>query len=335
MLNPKRAAKAILASRWGWAATQALRPRGTAVLMYHRVSPLSDPFPTLDVEVFRAQMEWLKARCRVIAPEELRDTLARPSGERSVLLTFDDGYKSYFDHVYPILRELQMPSLVFLSTAYLDDPARSFAWDTLHLATQRTTRREVRLPWGDEAVVSIPEAKGGARQRLYTTCRGHLKHLKEPAQSELTQRLLERLGVTPRDLEVPRQVLCWDEVRATMPLTRYGGHTHTHPIMSQLDSAALEMEIRLCRDRIAQETGANPRFFAYPNGGAEDFTEEAKGLLRSHGFDIAFSAIEGLAQPQPDWMMVERLPKGNDLLDLVWLVAALRRSSEAGTAHAM
>jgi hypothetical protein len=92
MLNPKRAAKAILASRWGWAATQALRPRGTAVLMYHRVCPLSDPFPTLDIEVFRAQMTWLKARCRGIAPEELRDSLARPSGERSVLLTVDDGY---------------------------------------------------------------------------------------------------------------------------------------------------------------------------------------------------------------------------------------------------
>jgi peptidoglycan/xylan/chitin deacetylase (PgdA/CDA1 family) len=327
-MNVKQAAKALLASRWGWRATRALRPLGTAVFMYHRVSPLSDPFPTLDIRVFRAQMEWLKARCRVIAPEELRDTLDRPSRQRAVLLTFDDGYKSYFDHVYPVLEKLEMPSLVFLSTAFVDDPARRFAWDTLHLATQRTTRKEVRLPWGDEAVVSIPQESGKARQRLYTICRSHLKHLKEPLQSELTQRLLERLGVTPADLEVPRQVLNWDEVRATMPLTRYGGHTHTHPIMSQLDSSALELEICLCRDRIAQETGAAPRFFAYPNGGALDFTEMAKSLLRRHGFDVAFSAIEGLARPNPDWMMVERLPKANDVLDLAWLVAALRSSRQ-------
>jgi peptidoglycan/xylan/chitin deacetylase (PgdA/CDA1 family) len=327
MVNAKQAAKALLASRWGWRATRPLRPRGTAVLMYHRVGPLSEPFPTFDIRVFRAQMEWLKARCRVIAPEELRDNLDRPSEERAVLLTFDDGYRSYFDHVYPVLHELQMPSLMFLSTAYVDDPARRFAWDTLHLATQRTSRKEVRLPWSDGAIVSIEDP--AARRRLYATSRRHLKHLPEPAQTELTQLLLDRLGISPADLEVPRQVLTWDEVRATMPLTRYGGHTHTHPIMSQLDSSALELEIRRCRDRIAQETGVAPRFFAYPNGGREDFTDEAKTLLRRHGFEIAFSGIEGLARPNPDWMMVERLPQGRDFLDLVWLVAALRKPTEA------
>lgn len=333
MVSAKQAAKALLASRWGWLASRALRPRGTAVLMYHRVGPLSDPFPTFDIRVFRAQMEWLKTRCRVIAPEELRESLDRPSEERAVLLTFDDGYKSYYDHVYPVLRELQLPSLVFLATAYVDDPARRFAWDTLHLATQRTSRKEVRLPWGDEALVRVEDA--GTRRRLYATCRSHLKHLHEPAQTELTQRLLDRLGISPADLEVPRQVLTWDEVRATLPLTRYGGHTHTHPILSHLDSAALELEIRLCRDRIAQETGVAPRFFAYPNGGAEDITEEAKSALPRHGFEIAFSAIEGLARPNPDWMMVERLPQGKDFLDLVWIVAALRRTAEAGTVHGM
>jgi peptidoglycan/xylan/chitin deacetylase (PgdA/CDA1 family) len=329
-MNVKQAAKELLASRWGWRATQFLRPRGTAVLMYHRVGPLSDPFPTFDIRVFRAQMEWLKKRCRVIAPEELKHALDRPSGERTVLLTFDDGYKSYFDHVYPILRDLEMPSLVFLSTAYVDDPARRFAWDTLYLATTRTSRKEVRLPWGDEAAVSIVDA--AARRRLYAICRGHVKHLKEPAQTELTARLLDRLGISPADLEVPRQVMSWDEVRATMPLTRYGGHTHTHPIMSQLDSAALAAEIRRCQERIAHETGLAPRFFAYPNGGADDFTDEATRLLRGHGFEIAFSAIEGLARPNLDWMKVERFPQGKDFLDLVWLVAALRAPRKTATA---
>jgi peptidoglycan/xylan/chitin deacetylase (PgdA/CDA1 family) len=333
MVSIKQAAKALLATRWGWRATEPLRPRGTAVLMYHRVGPPSDPFPTFDIRIFRSQMEWLKARCRVIAPEELQDTLDRPSPERAVLLTFDDGYKSYFEHVYPILHELQLPSLVFLSTAYVDDPARRFAWDTLHLATQRTSRKEVRLPWGDEALITVADAAG--RRRLYATCRGHLKHLKEPEQTELTERLLGRLGISPADLAVPRQVLTWDEVRSTMPLTRYGGHTHTHPIMSQLDRRELENEIRLCQERIAHETGVAPRFFAYPNGGAEDFTDEAKGLLRRHGFDIAFSAIEGLARPNPDWMMVERLPQGKDFLDLVWLVAALRQTNSGQTAQVM
>jgi peptidoglycan/xylan/chitin deacetylase (PgdA/CDA1 family) len=333
MVKAKLAAKAFLASRWGWRATQPLRPRGTAVLMYHRVGPITDPFPTFDIRVFRAQMEWLKTRCRVIAPEELADVLARPTDERTVLLTFDDGYKSYFDHVYPILAELRLPSLVFPSTAFVDDPARRFAWDTLYLATQRTSRKEVRLPWGEEPIVSTHDT--ASRRRFYAICRRYVKHLRGPAQTEMTARLLDRLGVESADLEVPRQVLTWDEVRATMPLTRYGGHTHTHPIMSQLDSTALEFEIRLSQERIAQETGVAPRFFAYPNGGVEDFTQEAKILLRRHGFEIAFSAIEGLARPNPDWMAVRRFPQGKDFLDMVWLVAALRAPRKPVAVHTL
>ena len=44
-------------------------------------------------------------------------------------------------------------------------------------------------------------------------------------------------------------MLTWDEVRATLDLTRYGGHSHTHPILSRLDRADAEREIRTCRDR--------------------------------------------------------------------------------------
>ena len=62
-MNAKETVKALLTSPWGWRATRPLRPRGTALIMYHRVGPLEDTFPTFDIRVFRAQMEWLKARC--------------------------------------------------------------------------------------------------------------------------------------------------------------------------------------------------------------------------------------------------------------------------------
>lgn len=88
----------------------------------------------------------------------------------------------------------------------------------------------------------------------------------------LQQQLFNILGVDPNSSNIQRQMLTWDEVRATMKLTYFGGHTHTHPILSQLDSQSAEDEIRTCRDRIYQETGITPRYFAYPNGRAIDFS---------------------------------------------------------------
>jgi peptidoglycan/xylan/chitin deacetylase (PgdA/CDA1 family) len=117
--------------------------------------------------------------------------------------------------------------------------------------------------------------------------------------------------------------MTWDEVRAAADFTCYGGHTHSHVIVSQLDSASLEQEIRTCRARILAETGTAPTTFAYPNGRAVDFNDAAKQLLRQHGFDTAFAAIEGLNDANTDWMEIRRIPGGESVADLAWRVSRL------------
>ena len=47
----------------------------------------------------------------------------------------------------------------------------------------------------------------------------------------------------------------------------------------RLEAQPLDDEIRTCRERIENETGRAIETFAYPNGRAIDFTEEAKMLL--------------------------------------------------------
>jgi peptidoglycan/xylan/chitin deacetylase (PgdA/CDA1 family) len=111
-------------------------------------------------------------------------------------------------------------------------------------------------------------------------------------------------------------------VRATIGLTRYGGHTHTHPILSQVDGERAEREIRVCHERITAETGVAPRYFAYPNGRAQDFSDETKAILRRCGYELAFSTIEGLHAPGMDPYAIRRQPtRAARLADYAWLVA--------------
>jgi peptidoglycan/xylan/chitin deacetylase (PgdA/CDA1 family) len=46
--------------------------------------------------------------------------------QREILLTFDDGFDSVYRHVYPILKERQIPALVFTVDSYA---GRSPGWD--------------------------------------------------------------------------------------------------------------------------------------------------------------------------------------------------------------
>jgi peptidoglycan/xylan/chitin deacetylase (PgdA/CDA1 family) len=326
----KSLAKWLLASAPGWRLTAPLRPPTTTVFTYHRVGPRTDPFPGLDVDLFRQQALWLKRNCHVIPPESLKESVSRRDRRRpEVLLTFDDGYRGYHDHVYPILKELGLPALVFLSTAYVDDGSRLFASDVIWLATQRARTQLVRLPWRADPPMEIGSA--ASRATLFGLVRSELKETPQPLRGTRTRQFLEELGIGAADLEVPRQVMSWTEVRATLDLTRYGGHTHTHPILSQLRPSEEEEEIRTCRRRIEAETGRPPTFFAYPNGRARDYGSETIRALRRNGFEVAFTTIAGLNGPDTDWMSARRLSGNCDLPTLAWRASGL---GEKLSAHA-
>ena len=317
-LDPvKSAVKAAVASTPGWRLASHTSQPGCVVLLYHRVGIAADEFPHLDVSEFQAQMEWLTRNCHVVAPEELRYRAVNPgscSEKPNVLVTFDDGYRGYYDHAYPVLKRCGIRAINFLCTRFVDEGTLVSWWDRLYLAVVRTKRTHAALPWLDRSFALDSDG----RQALLRAAKDYIKKQMERDKEGVTRAVIRALDVDESALRIPRQTMTWDEVRDAADFTSYGGHTHNHAIVSQLDSGALEAEIRMCRDRIADETDAPPDTFAYPNGGAGDFTEEAKDVLRAHGFETAFSAIDGINGADTDWMEVRRIPGGTSVADLAW-----------------
>jgi peptidoglycan/xylan/chitin deacetylase (PgdA/CDA1 family) len=319
----KFAVKRGFASRWGWRTlAPLLRKPGVIVLTYHRILPAGGNGVGLPVDIFAEQMQWLRDRCDPIAPEALIARAQRPSRFRpAVLVTFDDGYRDYHDLAYPVLERLGIPAVVFLATSFVDEGGMMWT-DQVRLAAENTKKERVKLPWDDGPAVELPDA--AARDAVGTRARAHLKKLPDGERRTAMAALLRELGDPPAR---ERQMLTWDEVRRTMPLTRYGGHTHTHPILSRLDGATADREIATCKERIAAETGHAPTLFAYPNGRASDYTAETQQILRRHGFVLAFSTSEGIADAHSDWMAVKRLPAeaARTLPDFSWVAAGLMR----------
>jgi peptidoglycan/xylan/chitin deacetylase (PgdA/CDA1 family) len=285
--------------------------------MYHRVGPNPAGFPSLDLEVFRQQMTWLKSHCTPVGPEELRDSVIRPNrGKPFALVTFDDGYRDYYEHAYPILKELGIPALVFLSTVFMDEPGRLLWPDMLYLAAHHAPGRRVRLPFGEGEEVDLGSDAG--RKRLVRATKDHVKELPEGAKESTLLDLLRLVGVEREGLMVERPMLTWDEVRAAQELTTWGGHTHTHPILSRVSPERVDEEVRTCRDRIRTETGREPRHFAYPNGRRQDFGDDTKAVLQRYGFDVEYKVEEGVNGITTDWMAVRRVAARPDLAGFAW-----------------
>lgn len=80
------------------------------VLLYHDISDEYRDTYTVSPSLFSAQMEWLfNNGFRAVA---VRDIDRLSENEKTVVITFDDGYASYLDYAFPLFREYGFHSTI-------------------------------------------------------------------------------------------------------------------------------------------------------------------------------------------------------------------------------
>ena len=118
-----------------------MKPGEFLVLCYHAVpvQPAPDDNYSISQKRFVEQMEYL--RTHGYNPVSFKDIIEaregkQPLPEKPVLLTFDDGYVSYYDFVVPILETLGYPSVLsiignFAAYSSEEMPEAFMTWDQI------------------------------------------------------------------------------------------------------------------------------------------------------------------------------------------------------------
>lgn len=97
------------------------------ILAYHNISPYEAEqdemfYYDVSLESFEKQMQFLYDRhINVITLDNFVVSCINGENipERSVVITFDDGYKNIYQIAYPILRKFNFPATIFLATGYI------------------------------------------------------------------------------------------------------------------------------------------------------------------------------------------------------------------------
>ncbi|HYJ16481.1 MAG TPA: polysaccharide deacetylase family protein [Candidatus Limnocylindria bacterium] len=104
------------------------------ILVYHDLAPQAKGRMVMGVKGFEEQMRYLKANgYRVITLKEYVEfvSLKRQLPKKSVLITFDDGYRSFVRYAYPVLKELGFSATLFIYTDYVAAGGNAFTWPEL------------------------------------------------------------------------------------------------------------------------------------------------------------------------------------------------------------
>jgi peptidoglycan/xylan/chitin deacetylase (PgdA/CDA1 family) len=275
---------------------EARMPNILRILAYHRIGLPDEEDGSLDPSLlnttpvqFAEQMAYLKDNYYIVSAEELIHTLENRGGlpPRSVMVTFDDGYRDFQQQAWPVLSGMQIPAVLFVATDFMNGNGRWYWWDSLYNAFTHTKCSELALPpYGNwQLETDLQRRQAGQEVKMLLMNMDH-----RPAMDFL-DRIVEALN---EPQPKTRLLLNWSE----LALLKQDGlsiaaHTRSHPILSRVSLKTVQEEVSGSLQDLREHLGGTLPIFAYPVGHQADLNRYLPGILHNEGIQAAVTMIAG------------------------------------------
>lgn len=286
---------------WLGIAGAPQRENGCArILMFHGT-------PRNRARRLERALRYLKRQFDVVALGSLMDALESPIAplRRKVVLTFDDGWRNNLEVAYPILQRLGLPATFFVCPGLIE--RGQWLWN--HEARQRLLRLS--------SLAGISADTGGPAE--VEPFIEWMKGLDLPSRNIVEERIRAATpDFAPTDGERHEFDLArWDELRRLDPrIVTIGSHTLSHPILTNLESQEMEIEVAQSRRMLETRLRRTVDLFAYPNGAQNAAVHEC---VRRH-YRAAVSVEEGWVGALCDPHLLPRVTGSSSALKLARLL---------------
>ncbi|MFT6268132.1 MAG: peptidoglycan/xylan/chitin deacetylase (PgdA/CDA1 family) [Alphaproteobacteria bacterium] len=111
--------------------TQAINTQNLVILQYHHVSTKTPNSTSVSPSVFESHMALLSENFHVVdlaeAIDKIQSRQALPN--RSVAITFDDGFRNILENGHPILEKYGFPYTIFINPALIGESSHQLTWE--------------------------------------------------------------------------------------------------------------------------------------------------------------------------------------------------------------
>jgi peptidoglycan/xylan/chitin deacetylase (PgdA/CDA1 family) len=214
-----------------------------------------------------------------------------PAPRRPLIVTFDDGFEDNFRLAFPILRSLNVPATLFISTDYIGS-AKTYWFDQLVHLLLTAPAGAIEIPGLDEPLELTDFAsRRTAAQRLLT----HVKQISNEVRLGIMADLHRWLGHDEaRSATDKSRPMTWDNVREMAAAgVEIGSHTVRHPILTRLPADEMRIELVDSKRTIEAQTGRPVTALSYPVGQSYAFNADVCEAARLAGYRFASSFVFG------------------------------------------
>ncbi len=223
--------------------------------------------------------------------------------KKPFLVTFDDGFKNNLTIAAPILQDLGIPWILYLTEDFV--MKNEMSWvdviDSLVENTDRTNLIYDQIEYSLETVYLKINFLNYIRNKYKNQ---YFSYSQLINQLKLILKVTKENRVDEIDEKLTFAECCLLKNKYCVEL---GAHTKTHRVLGNLNADEQYEEIVSSTRFLKEITGCNPINFAYPEGHDKAFNATTLKLLEEFGYQSSPTAMEGINFRHADFFRLNRV----------------------------
>ena len=298
------------------ALCRTLNRNKVIILLYHGIC--DDTFDLLKGyderhiprSLFRKHLEYLKRRGYVfVSMTGWLDAMEKKSRlKKSVVLTFDDGFRNVVGNAYPIMKEYGARGCLYLVSDLVGTD--ELLWtDYVETVIRNQKTADFKFIFKGEVInyiLSDSKSVGYAMKDI----KARLRTLPDKERREH----LEQFG-NYKLIDIPREFIMadWEQIKTMDPdILEVGCHTRRHPNCTNLVTGEeLEDELNNSKLDIEKNTVSKVIHFCYPAGA---YNDRVISSLRSYGYKTAVTVEKGFNDECSNLFKLKRIAVDENIL---------------------
>lgn len=287
----------VLSSDSAISAYMFMRPGKRRAILYHGVSGRAYEKQSefvIDVQRFEQQIAYLTNRFKVITIAQwtaLMDHAGRLP-ERTIAITFDDGYRNNLEFVVPILKKYGLRATFYVCPQFIEWAQQNLRvvqwWDIFDYVFNSETCQDFIAVFNAQGI-AVPACTDVCAIKSFMA--DYLKKSADTIVERLTDALRQTFAQTIAGIHFP-EMMHWGHIKQMQGEgMELGAHTQSHGCAARMSDDDFVKDIRFTKEQLERSLHCPVTSFAFPYGESGHYSLKNIQALKDSGYTSAVLAL--------------------------------------------